>query len=152
MKLPFRILGALTTLWILYTLYQVSRFGGAVVIDPGTISRIMAVRNEDVITTAIGLTYHGLAGAVLVVTQVLVVSGALVGALLSTGRRRVPAIGVLAAWTGLWLGNALWLRTHGWQHGTSTIGMAVALALALGWLATAIADARASRSAEEHSS
>ena len=52
MKLPFRILGALTTLWILYTLYQVSRFGGAVVIDPGTISRIMAVRNEDVITTA----------------------------------------------------------------------------------------------------
>ena len=43
-------------------------------------------------------------------------------------------LGVLVAWTGVWFGNAMWLRSHGWQHGTSTIGMAVALVLGLGWM------------------
>jgi len=134
MRLVSRVLGLLTTLWVLYTLYQILRFGGAVVIDPSTTSRIMGVTNDGVVTSAIGLTYHGLAGAVLVVTQTLAVGAALAGALLLRDRRRVLAIGVLAGWSGLWLGNALWLRAHGWQHGTSTIGMGVAFALAVAWM------------------
>jgi len=132
-----RILGMLTTLWILYTLYAILRFGGAVVLDPDTTSRIMGVNNSGVVVSSIGLTYHGLAGAVLVVTEALVVGAALAGALFLTGRRRVVALGVLLGWTGLWLGNALWLRANGWQHGMDTIGIAVALALVVGWMLSA---------------
>jgi len=147
MKWVTHILGLGTTLWILYTLYAILRFGGAVVLDPDTTSRIMGVNNSGVVVSSIGLTYHGLAGAVLVVTEALVVGAALAGALFLTGRRRVLALGVLVAWTAVWLGNALWLRSNGWQHGTSTIGMAVALFLALGWMAIVAVQARSARQA-----
>jgi hypothetical protein len=144
MKLLGRIFGLLTTLWILYTLYSILRFGGAVVLDPDTTSRIMGVNNSGVVVSSVGLTYHGLAGAVLVITQVLVVGAALIGALFLAGRRRLIAMGVLVAWTGVWFGNAMWLRSHGWQHGTSTIGMAVALVLGLGWMLSVAVQARSS--------
>ena len=133
-----RSLGFLTSAWIVYTLYAVLRFGGAVVVDPSTTGRIMSVRSGDQIVSSIGLNYHGLAGALLVVVEVVVVMAALVGAIHAHDRRRLLARGALVAWTALWLGNALWLRSHGWRHGADTILMAVALALAVGWMLGAV--------------
>ena len=128
-----RILGFFASAWVLYTLYMVLRFGGAVVVDPDTTSRIMGVRNDAVITSAIGLTYHGLAGAVLVVTEALAVLAALAAAWFGSGLKRVVGLWLLVGWGALWFGNALWLRAHGWQHGLDTIGMGVGMLLTLGW-------------------
>jgi hypothetical protein len=131
-----RITGTLTALWILYTLYQVIRYGGAVVVDPDTTARIMAVRNDAMTHSAIGLTYHGFAGAALVIAETLLILAALIGAFLLTGARRRACDLLLLSWTLLWLGNALWLQTKGWDRiddvaalGAVTIVLAVSVAL-----------------------
>ena len=59
-KLALNILGVITWLWAIYTLIAVGRYGGAVLFDLSTTSRIMGVRNGAEITSAIGLTWHGL--------------------------------------------------------------------------------------------
>ncbi len=128
-----RIFGFLSTAWVLYTLYAILRYGGAVVVDLGTTSRIMAVRNGDVLFSAMGLTFHGLTGAALVVFEVVVVAAALLAGLFASGSRRQIGTLILVAWSSLWLANALWLRSHGWQHGLDTIGIAGAWIATVAW-------------------
>ena len=105
------LLGAATWTWILYTLYVVGRIGGAVLVDPDTTGRIMGVRSGDHIDSALGLTYHGLSGAALVIVELVAVAAALV----LTGRKPITwrrlGLVVLLAWTLLWLGNALWMES-----------------------------------------
>jgi len=137
-----RIFGFLSTAWVLYTLYAILRFGGAVVVDPGTTSRIMAVRNGDALFSAVGLTFHGLTGAALVVFEIVVVGAALLAGLFASGRRRQTGPLVLVAWSSLWLANALWLRSHGWQHGLDTVGIAVAWVATVGWTVSVAIHAR----------
>ena len=63
--------------WVLWTLYLVGRFGGAVLLDTSTTSRLMAVRTGEHVDSAIGLTYTGIGGAAIVVTEILVIAAAL---------------------------------------------------------------------------
>ena len=42
-RIAIALFDAVTWAWILWTLYQVARYGGAVLFDPSTTSRIMAV-------------------------------------------------------------------------------------------------------------
>ncbi|MCP3903783.1 MAG: hypothetical protein GY715_09125 [Planctomycetes bacterium] len=130
------ILGALTVLWILWTLYPVARYGGAVVVDPSTTSRIMGTRVGDEVHSAVGLTYTGIGGAMLVIVELLLVGAALVVSLRRPITARRAGLVVLVLWTGLWLGNALWMeRLAGGQHVTGTIPVMVALLVVLGWAA-----------------
>jgi hypothetical protein len=125
-------LAVLVWLWILYTLLVVGLFGGAVVLDPDTTARIMSVRNDNAMASSVGLTYHGLGGAALVVVELVLVAGALLLSFRSRGRARVWAPAVLVLWTALWLGNALWLRTVGWDH-PSGYGIVAAMVIVLAW-------------------
>ena len=60
-------------LWIGYAVSAVLSVGGAVLVDLSTTGRIMSVRNDELIVSAIGLTYHGAGGAILVVVQAIAV-------------------------------------------------------------------------------
>lgn len=137
-----RILGFLATLWVAYTLFALLRYGGAVVLDPSTTSRIMGVRNGDELFSAVGLTYHGVGGALLVLFEVALVAASALAARFSTGGRRIAGLLVLVGWSGLWLGNALWLRSLGWQHGADTVALAVAVAVTLGWTVSVVLGSR----------
>ena len=105
-----------------WTIYLVGRFGGAVLLDQTTTSRIMAVRTigQD-IDSAIGLTYDGFAGAVLVIVELLVVVWALGGTLSRRAGSRRLGLAVLVGWTLLWLANSIWMETltH-WRHASMT--------------------------------
>ena len=136
------IFSFLSTFWVVYTLYAILRFGGAVVVDPSTTSRIMAVRNGDVLSSAVGLTYHGLSGAALVILEVVIVAAALYAGLFASGRRRQVGTLVLVAWSSLWLANALWLRSLGWQRGSDTVGIIVLWIATVGWTVCVAVSAR----------
>jgi hypothetical protein len=129
-------LGIVALGWVAYTVYQVGRFGGAVLLDLSTTSRIMSVRNGEQIISAIGLTYTGFGGAVLVVAELLVVGGA---AGLSLSRRttlRRSSLIVLSCWALLWLGNALWMeRLSGGRHPSQTSLLAGVVVALLAWAA-----------------
>jgi len=127
------VLGFLATAWVVYTLYAVLRFGGAVLLDFDTTSRIMSVRNGDQIYSSFGLTYHGVFGALVVVAEVVVVALSLLAALFATGFRRIAGFVALTAWGCLWLGNAIWLRSHGWDHLSDTAAIAVATIAIVAW-------------------
>ncbi len=40
---------------------------------------------------------------------------------------------VLVAWAALWLGNALWLQTRGWDRTGDVLALALAMLTALAW-------------------
>jgi len=103
------LLGAFVVVWTGYTLSAVARYGGAVLADLSTTGRIMAVRNDELVYSAVGLTYHGVIGAMLVVVEIIVV------------------------WTALWLGNAIWLRTRGWDSPADFAIMVAAMFVTLAW-------------------
>jgi hypothetical protein len=130
------IFSLVDTTWVVYTLYTIARYGGAVVLDPETTGRIMAVNNDGRIITAWGLTYHGATGALLVIVQFVIVTLALLAAHYSSAAGRIVGLIVLVAWAGLWLGNALWLGTVGWIHPTDTAALGVAALATIGWLLT----------------
>ncbi|MHC5003161.1 MAG: hypothetical protein ACYTJ0_08560 [Planctomycetota bacterium] len=132
-KVMTSVLGIAAVLWIGYTLYAVVRFGGAVVMDHDTTARIMAVRNGEQVHSSLGLTYHGLAGAALVVGEVFIVLVALAAGLLGSGRRRLAGLLALACWTALWLGNAVWLQSRGWDRGRDVALMGAAMLVVLLW-------------------
>jgi hypothetical protein len=110
------LLGLLVFAWVAYSLYVVGRCGGAVLADLDTTGRTMAVRNGDVVHSAVGLTYHGLGGAVLVVAEILIVLGALACSLRRRAWWRRAGLIALGGWTLLWLGNAVWLECRGWDR------------------------------------
>jgi len=99
----------LTWLWVARTLAPVVLYGGAVLVDPSTTSRIMGYRGDGQLYSAIGLTYTGLWGAALVIAEIGLVAGALLVSRSKTDWLRRVALGVLVGWTLLWLGNAVWL-------------------------------------------
>ena len=96
-------------LWVARTLAPVVLYGGAVLVDPSTTSRIMGYRSQGQFHSAIGLTYTGLWGAAIVVAEIVLVAGALLLSRSTTDWLRRVALGVLVGWTLLWLGNAVWL-------------------------------------------
>ena len=113
----------------LYSLYSVLRYGGAVVLDPSTTSRIMGIVNSGgEVTSAIGLTYHGLGGAALVVIEELLVIGAMVLSYNKAPVLRRAALIVFIAWVALWLGNSIWMETlSDWRHASRPELLAVAI-------------------------
>jgi hypothetical protein len=127
-------LGAVAWAWVLWTLYLVGRFGGAVLLDPSTTSRIMSVRNGDHIDSAVGLTYHGVGGAAVVVAELGVVAGALLLSMSRRVRLRRTSLAVLSGWALLWLGNALWMeRLTGGRHANQTSLLAIIVVVLLAW-------------------
>jgi len=104
------LLDAATWAWVLWTLYQVARYGGAVLFDPSTTSRIMGVVSGDRIDSAIGLTYTGWWGALLVVVELVLVGAALWWSHGARDARRRASLVLLAGWTLLWLGNSIWME------------------------------------------
>ncbi|MHC4948923.1 MAG: hypothetical protein ACYTG1_11780 [Planctomycetota bacterium] len=128
------ILGLVTWAWTLWTLALVGRFGGAVLLDPGTTSRIMATGTGTRLHSAFGLTYHGVEGAVVVVAELLVVGAALLASLGQSVRVRRPALVILVAWAGLWLANSIWMeQLSGGRHPTDTTLVGLAAIAVLGW-------------------
>jgi hypothetical protein len=97
------MLGLFVVSWTGYTVSAVLRYGGAVLLDLNTTGRIMSVRSDDLIHSAIGLTYHGAGGALLVVIETLVVLAALWFGIRGYGARRLAAVTVVVGWTALWL-------------------------------------------------
>jgi hypothetical protein len=134
------VLGVLVVLWVGYTVSAVLRFGGAVLVDLSTTSRIMSVRNDEVIYSAVGLTYHGAGGAILVVVEAIVVLAALWFGLRGRGWKRLAAVFVLVTWTALWLGNAIWLQSRGWDRSADLGIMVVAMSLMLAWAGLCLTD------------
>jgi hypothetical protein len=131
-----RSLGFVAWGWVLWTLYQVGRFGGAVLVDPSTTGRIMAVRTDDQVHSAVLLTYQGIGGAVLVVVELLVVSAALALSCSTRHALRRAGLVVLCAWALLWLGNALWMeRLMGGMHVVNTSLLAVVVVITMAWAA-----------------
>jgi hypothetical protein len=128
------ILGMLVVLWTACSIFMVARFGGAVVLDPATTGRIMAVQDDGVIHSAVGLTYHGVGGAALVIAEILLVLGAIVYSFSRRPWRRALGALVLIAWTGLWFGNAWWLRAVGWDFPLYTTLLGVAVVCVTAWL------------------
>lgn len=130
------VLGGLTLVWVAYTLYVVGRYGGAVIVDTGTTSRIMGVREGERVFSAIGLTYTGIGGAVLVVLELFIVVAALLLSVSKCSMRRRLGLVLLCLWTLLWLGNSLWMETlTGWRHASGTSMLAVATIVVLAWSA-----------------
>ena len=127
------MLGLFVVSWTGYTVSAVLRYGGAVLLDLNTTGRIMSVRSDDLIHSAIGLTYHGAGGALLVVIETLVVLAALWFGIRGYGARRLAAVTVVVGWTALWLGNAIWLQSLGWSRSVDLWVMAAALLLTLAW-------------------
>ena len=145
------VLGTLVLLWCAYTLSEVALYGGAVLFDPDTTSRIMAVRVDGVVYSAAGLTYNGLAGALLVVIEVAGIFAALWYGLRSSGSRKRIASIVLVLWVALWMGNAIWLKSLGWNHPVSFATIAVAMLVTLGWAALCLTEPdRSIGAAKEH--
>ena len=150
MRRVFTILsGIITTGWTLWTLFLVARFGGAVLLDPSTTSRIWAVRNDNDITSAIGLTYHGIPGAVLVSLELILIFASLILAVRQRLTPRRAGLVGLGAWSLLWLVNALWMeRLAGGDHAVLTIPIAIATLIvlafgALRWRANGSAEPQA---------
>ncbi len=100
-------------------------------------ARILGVNNDGRVVSAVGLTYHGLTGAVIVVFELVAVGAALVAAHLANGARRVAGLLVLSAWAVLWLANAVWLRGLGWDHSIDAVVLGLATFAAFTWLITA---------------
>ena len=93
----------------------------------------MAVNNDGTIHTAFGLYYHGMKGALLAVVELVVVTTALLAAHFSSGARRTTGLIVLMAWAGLWFGNALRMRTLGWNRPLDTAILGLAVVVTVGW-------------------
>ncbi len=131
------VAGGVATAWVAYTLYAVARYGGAVVIDPETTARIIGVNNDGRVVSAVGLTYHGVTGAVMVVFELVAVGVALTAAHVARGVRRVAALLVVSAWAVLWFSNAVWLRGLGWDRSIDAAVLGFATFAAFTWLITA---------------
>ncbi len=58
---------------------------------------------------AFGLTYAGSIGTLWLWSQVVIVSSAIVCSVLPADRLRRIGLVILVVWSGLWLGNAIWL-------------------------------------------
>ncbi len=58
---------------------------------------------------ALGLTYAGSIGRLWLWSQAIIVSWAIVCSLLPPDRLRRIGLVILVVWSGLWLGNAIWL-------------------------------------------
>ena len=127
------LLGLLVVTWTGYTLSAVLWYGGAVLLDFDTTSRIMSVRNDEFIHSAIGLTYHGVGGALLVIFETTAVLAALWFGIRASGGKRLAAALVVVAWTALWLGNAIWLQSLGWSRSSDLWLMVAAMLLTLAW-------------------
>ncbi len=125
------LLGAFVVVWTGYTLSAIVRYGGAVLVDLNTTGRIMAVRNDELVHSAVGLTYHGVAGAILVVVEIVAVLAALWFGLRGGDWKKLAA--VLVAWTALGLGNAIWLQTHGWNSPADFAIIVAAMFATLAW-------------------
>ena len=130
------ICGIITVGWTLWTLFLVARFGGAVLLDPSTTSRIWAVRNSNGISSAIGLTYHGIEGAALVILELILVFASLIFTMRQRLKPRRAGLIVLGAWSLLWLANALWMeRLAAGDHAADTIPTAIAALIVLAFAA-----------------
>ncbi|MHC5112649.1 MAG: hypothetical protein ACYTHJ_22560 [Planctomycetota bacterium] len=127
------LLGLLVAIWTGYTLSAVLWFGGAVLLDFDTTSRIMSVRNDELIHSAIGLTYHGVGGALLVLIETIALLAALWFGIRADGGKRLAAVIVVVAWTALWLGNAIWLQSLGWSRSVDLWLMVAAMLITLAW-------------------
>ena len=131
-RIAIALFDAVTWAWILWTLYQVARYGGAVLFDPSTTSRIMAVISGERIDSAIGLTYTGWCGALLVVVELVLVGTALWWSHGARVARRRASLVLLAGWTLLWLGNSIWMeQLSAGRHASRTSIVAVAAGLLL---------------------
>jgi len=107
--------------WTAWTLYQVQALGRAVLGRPEATMRLMSVDNDGVVSSAIGLTYHGTGGALLAATELGLVLAAAVASGSRRARLRRPGLVVLALWSLLWLGNAVWIESlDGWNHPSAT--------------------------------
>lgn len=128
--------GIITIGWTLWTLFLVARFGGAVLLDPTTTSRIWAVRHDNDVTSAIGLTYHGIAGAALVILELILIFASLILALRRRLKSRRASLVLLGVWSLLWLANALWMEhLAGGDHAVRTIPIAIATLIVLAFAA-----------------
>ena len=127
---------SVATLWVVYTLYTVLRYGGAVVLDAETTGRIFGVNKDGRVVSGLGLTYHGVRGAVLVVVEIVAVGISLLAAHLASAAWRAAGLTVLVAWAVLWFGNAVWLQGQGWDRPADTVALTVALVATVLWLVT----------------
>lgn len=90
--------------------------------------------------SAVGLTYHGAGGAILLVFEAIVVLAALWFGLRGRSWKRLAAVFVLVTWTALWLGNAIWLQSRGWDRSADLGIMVVAMSLMLAWAGLCLTD------------
>lgn len=122
-----RSAGVVVWAFVLWSVYLVTRYGIATFFDPTTTCRIMAVSTGERMHSAIGLTYHGVGGAVLVAVEVIGVLAAMVLTRSRVTPVRRGALLVVLAWAALWLANALWLgEIAGWRHPVRITFVAVA--------------------------
>ncbi len=108
----------------------------------------MSVRDDDHIHSAVGLTYHGVGGAALVIAELLLVLAGLACSVFARGWMRVAGLVVLAAWTVLWLGNALWLQSLGWNRRTDVVVLAVMMLVTVVWAALRLIEVPAEAEAD----
>ena len=105
--------------------------------DPGSTFRVYHTIVNDVSHDAWGLTYSGFLGLLLVIFQLLVVSGAAVASMLpQPGLLRWRRIGhvVLTGWAAMWMLN--FIRLAGIDHAPISIVQATLLCLLFGCTAT----------------
>lgn len=77
-------------------------------------SHIMSVTVDGQDHVGLGLNYVGVAGTVLLLAEAAVVVSAMVMSVLPRRRLRRIGHGVLVLWSGLWLGNAVYLARLDW--------------------------------------
>lgn len=128
--------GIVTVCWVAFTLVQVARCGLAALASPDSPLVLMPVRVGDGVTSAPGLTYCGTEGVALAAGQLTLVTLAVVAGLRRPLLPRRAGLAVLASWSLLWLGSALW-REHlaGGQHPALTTYLAAPTIVALAFCA-----------------
>jgi hypothetical protein len=131
------LLGTVVTLWTAFTVVQVMRHGAVLLLEPGGTGRIMSVQNDGVVHASLGLTYHGVPGALLAIGEILVVLVAQVFGLFGRGWLRLAARLVIVAWASLWFGNAHRLQGIGWDRATDETLLGLAALLAVAWAVSA---------------
>ncbi len=124
--------GILTLAWTLFSLFAIFGAANVVFTSPDTTVNMMSVTNNQATHAGFGLSYHGTAGAALLVAQLLIVAAAIPLALMRPLITRRIALAILTVWTLLWLGNTLWMEyLSGGDHPAAAIPAVILTAVVI---------------------